>query len=81
LPDGDAQSSLFALHALLIHGPRPLSALSAGLPRPAAHSGIWAQLERAGFITIEDGTARCTLHTYPDIRRELGAAGFNLDEL
>ena len=54
LPDGGAQAPLFALHALLIHGPRPLSALSARLPRPAAHNGIWAQLERAGFITIED---------------------------
>ena len=80
LPSGGGQSPLFALHALLIHGPRPTSALGAVLPHPAP-TGLWAQLDRAGFIEIKDGTARCALHTYPDIRRELGAAGFNLDKL
>ncbi len=80
LPSGSGQSPLFALHALLIHGPRAISALNAQLPCRHANS-TWAQLERAGFIAIENGTARVTRHSYPDIRSELGAAGFNLDKL
>jgi hypothetical protein len=80
LPSGSGQSPLFALHALLIHGPRPVSALNAQLPCRHAN-GTWAQLKRAGFIDIENGTARVTRHSYPDIRSELGAAGFNLDKL
>ena len=80
LPSGSGQSPLFALHALLIHGPRAISALNAQLPCRRAN-GTWAQLKRAGFIDIENGTARVTRHSYPDIRSELGAAGFNLDKL
>lgn len=80
LPAFGAEPMLFALHALMIHGARPIDDLNALLPHRVPN-GTWTELERAGFIDTKDGTARCIPRSYPDIRSELGAAGFNLDEL
>lgn len=80
LPTSGADALLFALHALLIHGTRPIDDLNKLLPHRAPN-GLWAELDRTGFVEIHDDTVRCTIRNYPDARSELGAAGFNLDEL
>jgi hypothetical protein len=80
LPAFGAEPLLFALQALMIHGSRPINELNAMLPHRVPN-GTWTELVRAGFVEIEDGTARCAIRSYPDIRSELGAAGFNLDKL
>lgn len=70
----------FALHSLLVHGARPVAELSQLIPKPAP-SGLWDRLASSGFVRIDNGIARCVLASYPSIRNELGAAGFNLDKL
>ncbi len=80
IPEPAADVLQFALHALLIHGTRDIKELNDLLPYRTPH-GTWQELERAGFVTIEDGSVYCNMVNYPDIRSELGAAGFNLDEL
>lgn len=80
LPVSGSEPLLFALQALVIHGARPLDELSKLIPHRVP-SGVWTELERAGFIEIQDGYVHCKIGSYPDIRSELGAAGFNLDEL
>ena len=80
LPVFGAEALLFGLHALMIHGSRPIEDLNQLLPRRAPN-GIWLELERTGFVKIEDGCVHCAICSYPDIRSELSAAGFNLDEL
>ncbi len=80
LASGDPDSLLFALHALMIHGARPVDELTKLLPHRAPN-GLWSELERKGFVEIRDGKVQCALQSYPSIRSELGAAGFNLDTL
>lgn len=80
LPSAGADALRFALHALMIHGPRPIEELNKLLPDRVPH-GTWTELDRIGFVTIRDGHAQCAIHSYPDIRSELGTAGFNLDRL
>ena len=64
----------------MIHGSRLIEDLDQLLPRRAPN-GLWLELERTGFVEIKDGCVHCAIYSYPDIRSELGAAGFNLDEL
>lgn len=80
LPPHGAAALQFALHALLIHGPRKIDDLNALLPSRLPN-GTWAEMQRIGFIKITDGCAQCAVAAYPDIRSELSTAGFNLDKL
>lgn len=80
LPVSGADALLFALHALVIHGSRPITVLNDLLPHRAPN-GVWTDLNRMGFVEIHDSCVHIAMCSYPDIRNELGAAGFNLDEL
>ncbi|MCX7560200.1 hypothetical protein OS190_11525 [Sulfitobacter sp. F26204] len=80
LPSSGAAMLKFALHALLIHGPREIDALNNVLPQRVPN-GIWLELNRLGFVAMRDGRVSPVICRYPDIRSELGAAGFNLDKL
>ncbi len=80
LPANGSDALLFALHALMIHGSRSIDALNDLLPQRVPN-GIWTELNRTGFINLQDDRVQCAIRSYPDIRSELGAAGFNLDEL
>ncbi len=80
LPATANDAHLFALHTLLIHGPRKVEELNQLLPDPPVN-GVWVALQRNGFVDLNDGRVTCAIRSYPDIRSELGAAGFNLDQL
>ena len=80
LPTPANDAYLFALHTLLIHGPRQIEDLNQLLPNPPV-DGVWLALQRNGFVDLEDGLVSCAIRNYPEIRSELGAAGFNLDRL
>ena len=80
LPPDSSDALLFALHTLLIHGPRSTEELTKLLPHRTPN-GLWSDLARRGFIEIHGGKVHCAIRNYPDIRNELGAAGFNLDTL
>ncbi|GAA6177221.1 hypothetical protein [Sulfitobacter pacificus] len=80
LPNTGRDAILFALHSLLIHGPRKIEDFD-GLVPMRLPKGIWAELDRNGFVDLKDGYVSCAIRNYPDIRRELSAAGFNLDRL
>lgn len=80
LPAPASDAHLFALHALLIHGPRKIEEFDQLMPSPTV-KGVWPALQQNGFVEIHDGRVSCAIRTYPDIRSELGAAGFNLDKL
>lgn len=80
LPAVGADALWFALQALMIHGARPTGELNELLPHRMPN-GTWTELARLGFVELIDGRAHCAISHYPDIRSELGAAGFNLDEL
>ncbi len=80
LPAPANDAHLFALHTLLIHGSRQADELSQLLPNPSL-TGIWLSLQGNGFVDLNDGQVSCAIRSYPDIRSELGAAGFNLDRL
>lgn len=69
----------FALHTLLIHGTGTPEHLSKLMP-PHAPSGVWDALVDAGFVERHGEKVRCAIGSYPHIRSELGAAGFNLDQ-
>jgi hypothetical protein len=80
LPVSGSTALSFALQALLIHGSRSSDDLDQRLPHRIPN-GVWTELERTGFVEIQDGYIQCAVSSYPDIRSELGAAGFNLDKL
>lgn len=80
LPTPTNDAHLFALHTLLIHGSRQVDELSQLLPNPSL-TGVWLSLQRNGFVNVNHGHVSCAIRSYPDIRSELGAAGFNLDRL
>ncbi len=80
LPSPANDVHLFALHTLLIHGPRSIEEFDQLLPNPPT-PGVWLSLQQNGFVDVENGRVTCTVRNYPDIRSELGAAGFNLDRL
>ena len=80
LPTPANDAYLFALQTLLIHGPRQIEDLNQLLPNPPV-DGVWTALQRNGFVDLDDGFVTCAIRNYPEIRSELGAAGFNLDRL
>ncbi|WP_299684228.1 hypothetical protein [uncultured Tateyamaria sp.] len=80
VPSSARDAHLFALHSLLIHGPRKVADLDQLLPNPPSN-GVWSSLHRNGFVNLKDDLVSCAIRNYPDIRSELSAAGFNLDRL
>lgn len=80
LPNSNKDVLLFALHSLLIHGTRRIAEFDDLLPQRLPN-GVWPTLERAGYVDLKDGFVSCAIRSYPDIRSELSAAGFNLDKL
>ncbi|MCE8005808.1 hypothetical protein [Aestuariivita sp.] len=80
LPTPANDAHLFALQSLLIHGPRKIEEFDKLLPSPTV-KGVWSALQQNGFVDIHDGSVSCAIRNYPEIRSELGAAGFNLDRL